>query len=377
MEEIKTASLSLNEKTSTDVEVKYTFPERFSNNYYIDFTENAINGIKISMNDKNVNLSLHWNFLLNNLKVIDYKYPHVSQNIQTTYHSQGKVFYKFISWNTMLLLSTNDKNTLIVSVINTKNGKMLHQSFINNVDTSRQIKSLYEENLIIISYFKKHKSIVRNEIYVIEVIKREIEHSFINMLEKIFKINITGDLIENKNHDEIQDSDLIFLSQTYVLPRNIKGLFVSKTHINIANKYIIFLFENNQIFFIDRRGISPRRPIMKEDKSKGTAPVIDPTLNSPYIDPEITPYNPMLTLDHKYVLNIDFMSDQIDDIIITPTENESIFLICTIGLNVSCYKSYPDKTFDILDMKFSYSVILIFMFGIMVYIINIVTCLCS
>jgi hypothetical protein len=269
----------------------------------------------------------------------------------------------------MLLLSTNDKNSLIVSVINTNNGKVLHQSIITNVDTVREIKSVYEENLIVISYFKKHKSIVRNELFVIEIMKREIEHSFINMLEKIFKINLTGELSENKTHDEIQESDLVFLTQTYVLPRNIKGLFVSKTHINIGNKYIILLSENNQIFFVDKRGISPRRPIMKDDKAKGATPVLDTTLNSPYIDPDITPYAPSLTLDHKYVLNIDFMTDQIDDIIITPTENESIFLLCTIGLNVSCYKGYPDKTFDTMALDFSYYIILVFLVGIMVIIL--------
>ena len=101
MEEIKNGLSALDEKTKNDVEVKYSFPERFSNNYYIHFTENAINGIKIAKMDKKISLSLHWNYLLNNLKVIDYKYPHISDNILTTYHSQGKVFYKFISWNTM------------------------------------------------------------------------------------------------------------------------------------------------------------------------------------------------------------------------------------------------------------------------------------
>lgn len=365
LEEIKKVSSKFSEKAYTDLELKQELSTRFADNYYINISDKSINGIKVDYLRNKVNMSLHWNFLLNNLKVVDFKYPHISDNILTAYYSQGKVFYKYISWNTMLVVSTNDKNSLIVTVLNTNNGKVLHQSFINNVDTTRQIKSIYEENFIVISYFKKHKSIIRNEIYVVEIMKREIEHSFINMLEKIFKINLTGEYINtDRDHTNVQETDLVFLTQTYVLPRNIKGIFVSKTHINIANKYIIFLFENNQIFFIDRRGLSPRRPIMKE--TKGAAPVLDTTLNSPYIDPDITPYTPLLTLDHKYVLNVDFMADQIDDVVITPTENESIFVICTVGLNLSCYKAFPDKTFDTLAMSFSYYLILVFLFGIVV-----------
>ena len=160
VQEIKNFSENLinSGKSSTETELKYNLSNKYNNNFFIEVTNNSINGIKIEKINKKVNLSIHWNLLLNSLNLLHYKYPNISQNVITTYHSAGKVYYKYISWNTMLIISTNDSKTLIVTIINTNNGKILHQSYITNVDTTRQINSIFEENLIVISYFKKEKS---------------------------------------------------------------------------------------------------------------------------------------------------------------------------------------------------------------------------
>jgi hypothetical protein len=292
----------------------------------------------------------------------------------TTYHSNGKIFYKFISSNMVLVLSTNDKRSLIVTILKVDNGKILHQSSISNIDPSQPIKSIFEENLVVISYVKKEKSVVRNELYVIEIMRREIEHSLLTLLERKvkhllpFELGFTDIDEVNESNDDINGSDLIFLTQSYVLNRKVKGLFVSKTRINIANKFVIILFENNQVFFIDKRGISPRRPIMKDAGS--ATPVFDPTLNSPYNDPDISGYSPIINLDHKFILDQYFINSQVDDIKTTTTENESIFMLCTEGSGIACYKVYPDKTFDTLTMNFNYSLIILFMFGITVRVKN-------
>lgn len=352
---------------------------KYADKYMVQSINNNLYGIKLNRGVNNkLDISLAWNVIIKkqagkDFKILDYKYPNIHDNLIITYHSGGKIFYKYIDSNTLLLLSTYDNRTLIVSILKITNGKILHQSYINNVDFSQKILPLFEENTIVISYTKKEKTVTRNEIYVIEMMKREIEYSLITLFERIFKINILsgeGENIQNQN-ENLQEFDLVFLTQTFIIPKRVKQIYFSKSKTNVSNKFLIMVFENNQVFVIEKRGISPRRPIVKDDKGKaaGAPPVIDPNLNSPYIDPESPPYNPIVNIDYKYIVNIDFVNDQIDNIRIAPTEFESTFMLCTEGINISCYKVAPDKTFDTMTLHFSYSLIAMFIISIMVYIL--------
>ena len=66
-------------------------------------------------------------------------------------------------------------------------------------------------------------------------------------------------------------------------------------------------------------------------------------MNSPYVDLESPPYTPIVMIDYKHILNENFINDMIENIIVTPTEYESTFILCTTGGNIGCYKVYPDK----------------------------------
>lgn len=60
-----------------------------------------------------------------------------------------------------------------------------------------------------------------------------------------------------------EDNNLVFLSQSFVVPERIKFFKFSKTRMNVTNKHLIIIFANNSAYLLDRRAISPRRPIMK------------------------------------------------------------------------------------------------------------------
>ena len=343
---------------------------KYDSKFSVEIKENKVFGIKYKTSNGKLHLNIAWNLNMRyNTTALSSQFPNVHANLITTYHVMGKVFYKYIDSNILLLLSKVEHKTLLVTLINTSNGKVLHQSIIDNVDFSQKIYSVFEENLVVINYVKKEKNFVRNELFTIEMMKREIEHSFVNLLEKIFKISLWG---EESHSDfpegDLKENDLVFLTQTYILTRKIKGIYTSKSSLNVANKHLLFLMENNQVFLVDKRVVSPRRPLMKEDKAKGIPPVLDP-LNSPYIDPELAPYSPIINFDFKYLMNINSSEDQINNILISPTQYESIFLVCTEGLNLECYKVFPDKTFDTLNVSFSYSLIGAFLFGILVIIL--------
>ena len=135
--------------------------------------DNSLFGVKYkkTQNGK-LDLTIAWNLAMkreNNIVPIQDKFPNVHSNLITTYHVQGKVFYKYIDANIILLLSNVDSKSLLISLVRANSGKVLHQSYINNVDFSQKIHSVFEENMIVVSYTKNEKSVIRNEIYAIEI----------------------------------------------------------------------------------------------------------------------------------------------------------------------------------------------------------------
>ena len=333
--------------------------------------QNTLFGMKVSSDakDKNI-LNPIWNFILNNHKLMQYKLANVPENVHTVYNSSGKILYKHIDRNVILLISNIEKTENIsVTLISVINGKILYQTQIANVDLEQKINSIFNENFVIINYVKKNKNVLRNEVFTIEIMRREIEHSLTSLFQKIFNLrtlfsafnpldddqeeNFNENLkkINSENEDKeeqlVHSDDLVFLTKTFFLPRKVKKMFLNETKLNVANKYIIFLLESNQVFLVDKRVLSPRRPLAKVNPgAPSSPPVIDPLMNSPYADLESPAYFPNIVFDPKFIVDVDYFNSQIDNLSIHQTKFESTFILCTTGLSLNCYKVYPDKTFD-------------------------------
>ena len=163
--------------------------ENFGNKIILNFDEetNTLYGSKISAEKNDYSLNLIWNFSFKKNKMINFKLANVQANVHVTYNSSGKILYKFIDHNMILLISQiENTNNLTVSILNALNGKILFQNQITQVDISQKINALFDENFLVISYVKKNKNIIRNEILTIEIMKRDIEHSIFTMFDKIF-----------------------------------------------------------------------------------------------------------------------------------------------------------------------------------------------
>jgi len=367
--------------SESNLEAKHKSKDELNGKILLAYNENknTLYSFKVYSDSQHHSTALKpiWNFRLNNHKLLQYKLANVPGNIHTVYNSSGKILYKHIDHNVILLISNIEKTqNIIVSLISVVNGKVLFQTQIANVDLEQKINAIFDENFVVINYVKKNKNVLRNEVYTIEIMRREIEHSLISLFQKLFNIktmfsafNPLDDSAEeelNKNskikqqndwkgkgkekedEDELVHSDdLVFLTKTFFLPRRVKSMFLNKTKLNVANKYIMFLLESNQVFLVDKRNLSPRRPFAKVDpRAPNSPPVIDPLMNSPYADLETTPYFPNIVLDPKFILDVNYFNSQIDNISVHPTKFESTFILCTTGLSLNCYKVFPDKTFD-------------------------------
>ena len=321
---------------------------------------NTLYAFKYNLNRNNdIIMNIAYNLKFENL--ITFTSPFINENPIKTYLNEGKIFYKFIDSNIFYVLSSM-KNILMITIIHGQTGKIIDERVIRNIDLN-SIQYLFEDNWAIISYEKILKGFRRNEIFSFELLKREIEVSLLNLLKKKFDTT-NNDEMTMKIYSE-NNEDVTILSHTFIIPRHIKFIKASTTLNNNSNKFIIIAFDNNMIYLIDRRNLSPRRPIMIEEKGKK---IIDPTKNSIYIDNELKPYNALIQLDFNFVLEKSEKS--VNDILIGATENESTFVLCSIGNDVECVKVYPDKMYDKLNrenFKAEYIILFTSFIIIMVY----------
>ena len=321
---------------------------------------NTLYAFKYNLNINNdIIMNIAYNLKFENL--ITFTSPFINENPIKTYLNEGKIFYKFIDSNIFYVLSSM-KNILMITIIHGQTGKIIDERVIRNIDLN-SIQYLFEDNWAIISYEKILKGFRRNEIFSFELLKREIEVSLLNLLKKKFDTT-NNDEMTMKIYSE-NNEDVTILSHTFIIPRHIKFIKASTTLNNNSNKFIIIAFDNNMIYLIDRRNLSPRRPIMIEEKGKK---IIDPTKNSIYIDNELKPYNALIQLDFNFVLEKSEKS--VNDILIGATENESTFVLCSIGNDVECVKVYPDKMYDKLNrenFKAEYIILFTSFIIIMVY----------
>ena len=220
---------------------------------------NSYYGVKVNrVSHEKLLLSQVWSLNLESSSIIDFKLSNIHEHTTTTYLTGGKILYKFLDNNLGVVVYTHDRRTLLFSVINSYNGKILYQASITNVDFTQRINTVFEENIVLVSYIKKDKNINRNEVFIVEIMKREIEHSFINLIEKVLQFDS-----KTENSSNLDETDLIFQEACYIIPKRVKHIYTSETKLNISNKQIIFVLENNLVYFLDRRFAGGRRPLAK------------------------------------------------------------------------------------------------------------------
>ena len=349
-------------------------PEKEKIALCVDYEKSILYILKLYINKNNEQklIMLH-NF--NFGQIISISNPRLSENISQHYLSEGKIFYKFINNNIYYVLSTDHiekikdekensdkdkrklKQRLILTILDGKNGKILTEKIIENLDIF-SVRYLFEENWGIISYTKINKGYKRNEILSFEIMNKNVDYDLFRLFKKNFFPQ--GKKTSNTN----SENEVEIIIQTYVIERMIKNLALSRSKYNKGNKYILMLFDNNDVQLIKREELSPRRPIMTMIKGK---PTFDQEKNSIYADKELQGYTPIVKLDGK---NKFVNKDKIDvyDIKTAEGENESSFITCIVGDNVDCLVMYPDKLYDSLSPEFKKELLVAITLGFIVFI---------
>ena len=343
---------------------------------YVDYEKSILYILKFYINHKNEQklIMLH-NFNFGNL--ISISNPKLSEDISQHYLSEGKIFYKFINNNIYYILSADlkenqkeenensekEKNKikqrLILTILDGKNGKILSERVIENLDIS-SVRYLFEENWGLISYTKLNKGFKRNEILSFEIMNKNVDYDIVRLFKKyFFNTKKSKKSSNNNNENEIE-----IILKTYVIERNIKDLSLSKSKYNKGNKFVLMVFDNNDLQLIKREELSPRRPNMIMIKGK---PTFDQETNSIYADKELPGYTPIVKLDpNNRFINKDKIN--VYDVKTVEGENESSFITCIIGDNIDCKIMHPDKLYDTLSPEFKKELLIAFTLGFIVFI---------
>ena len=340
---------------------------------YVDYEKSILYILKFYINKNNEQklIMLH-NFNFGNL--ISISNPKISEDINQHYLSEGKIFYKFINNNIYYILSSDIKNReensdsnkkkikerLILTILNGKTGKILSEKVIDNLEIS-SVRYLFEENWGLISYTKINKGFKRNEILSFELMNKNVDYDLFRLFKKSFFNTKKNPKIDSNPNIE---NEIEIIIKTYVIERNIKYLSASKSKYNKGNKFVLMVFDNNDLQLIKREELSPRKPNMVLIKGK---PTFDQESNSIYADKELPAYSPIVKFDpnNKFI-----NKDKIDvyDIKTAEGENESSFITCIIGDNIDCKIMYPDKLYDILSPEFKKELLIAITLGFVVFI---------
>ena len=347
---------------------------------YVDYEKSVLYILKFYINKHNEQklIMLH-NF--NFEKIISISNPRFSEDISQHYLSEGKIFYKFINNNIYYILSSehrlstkNDKENkekadkeqektttikerLVLTILDGKNGKILTEKVIDNLEVS-SVRFLFEENWGLISYVKKNKGYKRNEILSFEIMNKNVDYNLL----RLFKTKFLNPKKTKKVLDSNDEIEIII--KTYVIERSIKSLSASKSRYNKGNKFILMVFDNNDLQLIKREELSPRRPKMIVIKGK---PTYDPEGNSIYADKELPGYTPIVKLDPNNRF-VNKYKNNVYDIKTVEGENESSFITCAIGENIDCKIMYPDKLYDTLSPEFKKELLLGVTLGFVAFI---------
>ena len=334
---------------------------------YVDYEQSILYLLKFYINKKNEQklILLH---SINFGKILSISNPKITEDVSQHYLSEGKIFYKFINNNIYYILSSEQKENikdeknskrikerLILTILDGRNGKILSERAIENLEIS-SVRYLFEENWGIISYTKINKGFKRNEIFSFEIMKKNIDYS----LSKLFKNNI----LSSKKPKENENEEIEIIIKTYVMEREIKSLSVSKSKYHKGNKFVLMILDNNDLQLVKRDDLSPRRPNMVMIKGK---PTFDPETNSIYTDKELPFYTPIVKLD----LNNRFVNKDKIKVFHAKTaegENESSFITCIVGENIDCKIMYPDKLYDTLSPEFKKELLIALTLGFVVFI---------
>lgn len=217
------------------------------------------------------------------------------------------VLYKYLNPNVIAIAVLNERQTLLVYVLDGVTGQVLSTVHHEKVHVNQPISVVVGEHWVVYSYFSDSPY-------------PEQKISVIDMFE--------------------QDDEIVFKNKSFILPYKIDQLGLTRTKFGITTKSVLVSLANGQILHLPKFVLSSRRvenrPLNAVEKQEFM----------------LLPYDPIITIDDSKMISHELQIST-GELVSVPTNLESTSLVCAIGRDLYCTRVAPSLQFDKLGETFN------------------------
>lgn len=275
---------------------------------------------------------------------------------QTKVLTDQEVLYKYVRKNVLFVVTVAPRAAgpigttapeeawLVAYLIDTVTGRILYR--VTHQGMQGPVHAVFNENWVVYHYFNLRAH--RYEMSVIEIYDRSRADTK-NVLELMLgRHNLTSP-ISSYSHVDVEVK-----SQSYFLSLSVKTMATTSTAKGITSKQLLIGTIGDQVIALDKRFFDPRRsqnpsPAERED---GILPLS-----------EGIPIFPQSYITHSLQV------EGLRGIVTVPARLESTCLVFVYGVDLFYTRTAPSRTYDSLTEEFSYALLLITIFALVIAII--------
>ncbi|KAL0338539.1 UNVERIFIED_CONTAM: ER membrane protein complex subunit [Sesamum angustifolium] len=238
---------------------------------------------------------------------------------------------------------TPDESSLVVYVIDTVTGRILHR--MTHHGSQGPIQAVFSENWIVYHYFNLRAH--RYEMSVIEIYDQARADNK-DVLKLVFGThNLTSPITA------YSAPEVFTKSQSYFFAHSVKTMAVTSTAKGITSKQVLLGTIGDQVLALDKRFLDPRRTVnpTQAEKEEGIIPLTDslPIIPQSYV---------------THALKVEGLRG----IATIPAKLESTTLVFAYGVDLFFTRLAPSRTYDSLTEDFSYALLLLTIVALLVAI---------
>ncbi|KAJ9103363.1 hypothetical protein QFC19_004462 [Naganishia cerealis] len=215
-------------------------------------------------------------------------------------------------------------NQASVNIVDSVSGSIVYQTLIENVDTGKGVPVILAENWMVFTYTEKSPTGKSGSGY--RLVSVELFEGLED--EKTQSLSTSG-FVENK---------VQAVSRSFVMTSGVKALTMTTSRYGITYKDLVYVNDKDQVAFIPRRLLDPRRPDVPSSRDK---------------EEMLIPYDPLLATDPRRTLSHTYETNGIEAVLTSPALLESTTLLFSYGLDLFGSRITPSGTFDILSDAFN------------------------
>lgn len=291
--------------------------------------------------------------------IVHIKAPTASDtiNLRTISLSDDSVLLKYLNRNTVLIttqtVGADVKPNLYATLVDTASAKIVYRALIEG-GSAPVTATLVENNLSIFYWNVKAK---RTEVSSVSLYDGMVDKMGLTPFASKQSAAVAAKHKEAKSFSSFTHVAPLAMQKTFVMPRAVTAVHHTTTAHGIANKNVIVGLDSGQVYMLDSRQLSPRRPMETPTQAEQMDGL---QIYQPYIN-----LHPLQAITHNYA-----MGSGPKRILSIPSRLESSTMVLTFGRpDVHFNRVLPSADFDLLATDFNYPLLtlLLGLMGVLVW----------